>query len=48
MSAKICWCCQINLAWEQYEGTKMLGDDGEKPCWECCEEAEADHLEDLE
>jgi hypothetical protein len=41
MSAKICWCCQINLSWEGYDGT-YLGDEGEKPCYECVEELEQD------
>jgi hypothetical protein len=37
MSAKICWCCNDNLAWEEYDGD-FLGEDGEKPCYDCAVE----------
>lgn len=45
MSTKICWCCQVNLAWSTYPGTKYLDDDGSKPCVECVEEMVADEEE---
>lgn len=40
MGAKICWCCQVNLAWNDYDGTEYLDDNGDKPCYECVQEME--------
>jgi len=37
----ICPICQDNLAYQEYKGTKLLGDDGEKPCFECLLESGA-------
>jgi hypothetical protein len=34
LSNLICWICQINRPFE-YLGTKLLNEDGEKPCYEC-------------
>jgi hypothetical protein len=40
MSVRICWCCQVNVAWPEYDGEKLLGEEGEKPCFECVQEDE--------
>jgi hypothetical protein len=42
MSAKICWCCQTNLAWQEYDGAEYLDEDGNKPCFECAQEMAED------
>ena len=31
----ICYLCDINLTYKDYSGTKMLDEDGNKPCFEC-------------
>lgn len=48
MSTRICWCCQINLCWPEYEGTEYLSDDGEKPCFDCVEEMLEDDAKTLD
>ncbi len=41
MSNTICHVCEINLSYKEYKGTKLLGENGEKPCFECLLEANA-------
>ena len=35
----ICYLCNDNLVYQEYEGTKLLDDNGDKPCFECLLEA---------
>ena len=35
MTNIICWICSNNLTYHDYEGTKLLDEDGSKPCFEC-------------
>jgi hypothetical protein len=37
----ICHICRDNLAFQKYDGTDLLDEDGSKPCLECIAEAEA-------
>lgn len=39
-TSSICWLCQTNLSYPEYEGIKLLDDDGTKPCLECIQEDE--------
>lgn len=48
MSAKICWSCQVNLAWKEHDSKIGLGDDNEKPCIECYEEARESAEQEVE
>ena len=41
MANLICWICSNNLAYKKYEGTKLLDEDGNKPCYECLIEDDA-------
>ena len=41
MTNLICWICNCNLCYKEYKGTKLLDEDGNKPCFECLNEAEA-------
>jgi len=41
MASIICWICKDNLSFQEYEGTKLLDDDGSKPCFDCLLEAGA-------
>jgi hypothetical protein len=36
----ICWICDDNLSYPEYEGTKLLDDNGDKPCLQCISEDE--------
>ena len=38
MSNPICWICSQNLVYKLYTGTKLLDDEGNKPCFDCVEE----------
>lgn len=35
MSIPICWICSQNLIYKAYDKTKLLDEDGNKPCFEC-------------
>lgn len=35
MANIICWICKDNLAHQKYDGSKLLDEDGSKPCFEC-------------
>ena len=35
MANIICWLCKNNLIFKDYDGTKLLDEDGSKPCFEC-------------
>ena len=41
MANLICWICNDNLSYKEYNGTKYLDDNGNKPCFECLLEAGA-------
>lgn len=41
MANIICWICNDNLSYQKYEGSKLLDEDGSKPCFECLLEADA-------
>lgn len=41
MANFICWICSQNRPFTEYEGTKLLNEDGDMPCWECILEDEA-------
>ena len=43
----ICWICEGNRAYREYEGTELLSEEGEKPCLECIQESE-NQKEELE
>ena len=58
MSNPICYLCGVNLVYKEYDGTKLLDEDGSKPCFDCVTEDEqlksegddpsyTDHLEPL-
>ena len=38
----ICWICRDNLSFKEYEGKRLLDDDGSKPCLDCIAESEAE------
>ena len=44
MTNMICWICGENLAYSKYDDTKLLDEDGSKPCVECIAEAEEEEL----
>jgi hypothetical protein len=47
MANIICWICRDNLSYGKYEETKLLDEDGSKPCLECIAEAlEEDNMEE--
>lgn len=35
MANIICWICENNLIYREYQGNKLLDEDGNKPCLEC-------------
>lgn len=39
MANIICYICKDSLAYQDYEGLKLLDDNGDKPCFECLIEA---------
>jgi hypothetical protein len=39
MTNLICWICSNGLAYNKYTGTKLLSDEGEKPCFDCIQES---------
>lgn len=41
MASLICWICENNLSYREYQGTKLLDEEGNKPCFECLTEDEA-------
>ena len=41
MANIICWMCDQNKVYLQYEGTELLDESGNKPCFECFLESEA-------
>ena len=44
----ICWICDGNLSYKEYEGTKLLDEEGNKPCFECVLEADDEkEIEDV-
>jgi len=47
MANIICWMCDINKSYKEYDGTDLLDDEGNKPCFECILEAEADKEEEV-
>jgi hypothetical protein len=44
MANIVCWICRDELSYAQYDGTKLLDDDGSKPCLQCIQE-EAQNVE---
>jgi len=34
----ICWLCNDNLVYAEYSGTKLLDEEGNKPCFDCYNE----------
>lgn len=40
MSKIICHICDSELAYQKYTGTKLLDEEGNKPCLQCLLEAE--------
>ena len=46
MANIICWICNDNLAYKAYDETKLLDEDGNKPCFECWQEDNATTEED--
>jgi hypothetical protein len=42
----ICWICNENLAFFDYKGSKLLDEDGSKPCVECIAEAADEEQDD--
>jgi len=42
----ICYLCRDNLAFKDYEETKLLSENGEKPCLECIAEAAVEEEND--
>ena len=44
----ICYLCDTNLPCQEYEGTKHLDEDGNKPCFECLLELGAFEEEETE
>ena len=45
----ICHICDNNVIYKDYKGTKLLDEDGNKPCFECfLESDEASEQEETE
>ena len=42
MNNLICWRCEIEKTFKGYLGTKLLDENGNKPCYQCYLEEEAD------
>lgn len=40
MSNFICWICEINKAYKEYEDVELLNEEGDKPCFDCIVESE--------
>ena len=45
MTEIICWICGCNLAYRLYDDTKLLDENGNRPCLECIAEAEEENDE---
>jgi len=50
MNNLICWICSNGLVYREYTGTKLLSDEGEKPCFDCVSESlcDAEETEEVE
>jgi hypothetical protein len=35
MTNIICWICKNNLPYKEYDGDKLLDEDGSKACFDC-------------
>ena len=45
MTNFICWICGENRPYAEYEETKLLDDNGDKPCLECITEDGSDEYD---
>lgn len=41
MANIICWICKIEMSFKNYDGTRLLDEQGNKPCFECILEDQA-------